>query len=518
MKFNLINTVKFNKIPTVPFHNILNPSRNRNFSTYSSNNNVEDPELEANKLAYELSLPEFFAKQRKDFKKAYGGGFLGYTHIYNFGNISQFTEYSSQLEFDLCLSNLESKLNDYVNIIPETETYSILPVLRWEQATGDYRSLTISESIKIIKGVSTNSLAKQLNNDIQNIYNKYNLSGGDIELYIMGRPWLSVDEFDLDRENLSYLLDDVIEKKLSYWTKSLIEKNTSNKISNLKNYLYKDVFMDNYGDLVLDKNKILIGYKLQNNSYISVKTYMNNENLKCNKVSIRDFDANNLTFKPYILREWIDTKTESGFIREYNKTKYFYNNNNELINAESSFSFPSFPLIKKAKHISSKIGTIDFETYGSNYGTGYQTVYAGGWATKGKTVLTYKTHRETSDQLVNRIFKSIFINKDLNGYTFYAHNLGRFDSIFILKSLILDSDIELTPIWKDNAILSLKIKYGDIVIFLLDSLQLIPGSLDNILKSFNSSIQKGKFPYSFVNEKNLYYIGEKPSKDYYNNI
>ena len=23
----------------------------------------------------------------KEFKKAYGGGYLGYTHIYNFGNI-----------------------------------------------------------------------------------------------------------------------------------------------------------------------------------------------------------------------------------------------------------------------------------------------------------------------------------------------------------------------------------------------------------------------------------------------
>jgi hypothetical protein len=61
--------------------------------------------------------------------------------------------------------------------------------------------------------------------------------------------------------------------------------------------------MDNYGDSVLDKNNNLIGYKLFNNQYVSIKTYYNNENVLCNKVSVRDLDENNLSFKPYILRE-----------------------------------------------------------------------------------------------------------------------------------------------------------------------------------------------------------------------
>jgi hypothetical protein len=52
----------------------------------------------------------------------------------------------------------------------------------------------------------------------------------------------------------------------------------------------------------------------------------------------------------------------------------------------------------------------------------------------------------------------------------------------------------------------------------LDSLQLIPGSLDSILKSFNCNVQKGYFPYSFVNKNNLYYIGDKPSIKFFNNI
>jgi len=42
--------------------------------------------------------------------------------------------------------------------------------------------------------------------------------------------------------------------------------------------------------------------------------------------------------------------------------------------------------------------------------------------------------------------------------------------------------------------------------------------LNDILKSFNTTVQKGYFPYSFVNKDNLKYIGPKPSKDFYNNI
>lgn len=59
---------------------------------------------------------------------------------------------------------------------------------------------------------------------------------------------------------------------------------------------------------------------------------------------------------------------------------------------------------------------------------------------------------------------------------------------------------------------------NNVKIVLLDSLQLISGSLDNILKSYNCNVQKGCFPHKFVNKDNLYYIGDIPSKDFYNNI
>lgn len=229
------------------------------------------------------------------------------------------------------MSNLESKLKDYVNIIPETETYSILPVLRWEYSEKEYRSLSISESVKITKNISIKLLAEQISHDIKDMLREYSLRDADLELIIMGRPWLSVDEFDLDRfnnrEKLDYHFDKVLEKKLSAWSKSFSEKDSSEKVSDLKIYLYKDIIMDKYGESLYDKNNNLIGYKINiginQNKYISVKTYYNENNLLCNKVSIRDFDVNKLEFKPYILKEWVDTKTNFGFIREYNKKKIF---------------------------------------------------------------------------------------------------------------------------------------------------------------------------------------------------
>lgn len=77
------------------------------------------------------------------------------------------------------------------------------------------------------------------------------------------------------------------------------------------------------------------------------------------------------------------------------------------------------------------------------------------------------------------------MNNNLNGYTFYVNNLGRFYSIFILNSLILLENVSIVPVWKDNAILSITISYLEVKIIILDSFQLIPGALKEILKSFN---------------------------------
>src|SRR5258706_351349 len=184
INFNFKQNMEINnKIKPIVFYPTIS------ISTYNKNNNINDfkkNNLDKDNLSN--NPDKSLKKQLKEFKKAYGGGYLGYTHIYNFGHINQFASYSSQLEFDNCKAILESKLKDYVYVIPETDTYSILPVLRLFSSTKNKRSFSISDSIKINKYISTNLLAKQIIHDIADILREYTLNEGDLELFIMGRP------------------------------------------------------------------------------------------------------------------------------------------------------------------------------------------------------------------------------------------------------------------------------------------------------------------------------------------
>jgi hypothetical protein len=78
-------------------------------------------------------------------------------------------------------------------------------------------------------------------------------------------------------------------------------KNKLDKSILLKNYLYKNIIMDNYGDPIYNKNNHLIGYKLNYSEYASILTYYNENNLLCNEVSIREFNEVKLSFEGNIL-------------------------------------------------------------------------------------------------------------------------------------------------------------------------------------------------------------------------
>jgi hypothetical protein len=135
--------------------------------------------------------------------------------------------------------------------------------------------------------------------------------------------------------------------------------------------------MDNYGDPIYDKNNNLIGYKINDFEYASVITYYNEDNLLCNKIYIKELNCT-IQNKNESLISWLDIKTEKGFIREFDNIKYFYDKDNNLINVKINISCSKFPYHKKNLALNNKIGTLDFETYGSNYGQGYHQVYAGG--------------------------------------------------------------------------------------------------------------------------------------------
>jgi hypothetical protein len=97
--------------------------------------------------------------------------------------------------------------------------------------------------------------------------------------------------------DVTEVLDKQIREEISALTVSNKNYSSSERMDlKLKNYKYANIYMNNYGDPILDKNNNLIGYRINSKTNASVITYYNNNNLLCNKISISEFDENNLTF------------------------------------------------------------------------------------------------------------------------------------------------------------------------------------------------------------------------------
>lgn len=106
--------------------------------------------------------------------------------------------------------------------------------------------------------------------------------------------------------------------------------------------------------------------------------------------------------------------------------------------------------------------------------------------------------------------------KKYDNYKLYLHNFANFDGIFLLK--ILAPLAQCKPIIHHDKIISIQCNYKGYVFHFRDSQQLLLGSLAKLSKSFGVETLKTVFPYSFVNENNLDYIGEVLEINYFDNI
>src|SRR5260221_396403 len=126
---------------------------------------------------------------------------------------------------------------------------------------------------------------------------------------------------------------------------------------------------------------------------------------------------------------------------------------------------------------------------------------------KGLTIVI----RSYTDYNLIEFLKSILIRK-YKGYSVYAHNLAKFDIIFLLKYLVKIGNIN--PIIHNGKIISLIINYGEngqYKIEFKDSLLLLLTSLKSLCSCFKIDESKSIFPHLFVNENNLDYNGEVPN-------
>jgi hypothetical protein len=117
--------------------------------------------------------------------------------------------------------------------------------------------------------------------------------------------------------------------------------------------------------------------------------------------------------------------------------------------------------------------------------------------------------------MIKSAIKDLMIKK-YDNYKVYIHNLAGFDGMFLLKILVELGQVK--PIIHHGDLISIAFKFKDYNITFRDSQQLLLVSLRNLGKVFGVNTQKTIFPYDFVNENNLDYIGTIPDFKYFKGI
>ena len=303
-------------------------------------------------------------------------------------------------------------------------------------------------------------------------------------------------------------------------------------ISNLKNI--KKAFSNSILPLSLDEN-------YYGKRTYSTRTYVDGDI----KRVVTDLSTNKTKKDVYsiktnlLLESFIDTKIdETTFIR-YNlhkKVSVTIRNNNII----RSTLITKLPLIKpfpnKPKNTFNKhIGSFDLEVYYNSI-TKKNEVYALGFAYGGNNVLVsepdvkmyYLEKGSSSEEIVLNCINEMLSSKYKRAI-FYTHNLGGYDIVFILKILseynkkVGGTYYKFKAVFREKKVLKLHIssqksKSVSNTIILVDSLALLPMSLAKLSKDFSTKYEKGLFPYKFVTDKTLYYIGLTPSIEYYQSI
>src|SRR5258707_461741 len=201
------------------------------------------------------------------------------------------------------------------------------------------------------------------------------------------------------------------------------------------------------------------------------------------------------------------TTNDNKFIRIIDNKKYYFENGEQFL-LTSEFKSKFISKTKKSKDLVNNFITIDIETYIVD---GLMTPYLICFYDGKNFYYFYLSDYNSVEEMMLNCLKSILIRK-YKGYSVYAHNLAKFDIIFLLKYLVKIGNIN--PIIHNGKIISLIINYGEngqYKIEFKDSLLLLLTSLKSLCSCFKIDESKSIFPHLFVNENNLDYNGEVPN-------
>ena len=234
----------------------------------------------------------------------------------------------------------------------------------------------------------------------------------------------------------------------------------------------------------------------------------------------------------------VDSNNPNIFKREIGNITLYIDSNGNIVNKEIKLSFNSIkprniPIrLNSLNYSDYKFGTLDIETYNDKYNT--SKAYAIGFHVKDSTNTYYLGSDLDSNKLIVECLDGM-LKEVYNNYTFYVHNFSKFDVFFLLKIVINLNENNPTIynydiVSNDSEILCIKISktfFKDVKgktvkrtynIKIVDSLKFLNSSLHELCSIYKPSVVKTFFPYEFVNENTIFYIGKTPSLDYYSSI
>ena len=296
-----------------------------------------------------------------------------------------------------------------------------------------------------------------------------------------------------------------------------------NKINKVKSMLLHKEIIEDIDSMYIYRNEYLILNKRIDDVVTSREVY----------------DAVTGKYKDTFIDTTIDKYT---FTRKKGKLVLTIRNNN-VIYVNASKDLPVIKYTPKPYRDSPNpfIGSLDLETYKDIDDT--VKVYALGFIVLGESPKTFFLGKHNnSDELLLKCFDTILTDSKYNGYTFYTHNFGRYDSVFISKILRQANNAKgfeyykLYPNYRNSTVLTLGIKVrkelsdrkqanigvrkepGFNKITIVDSYALLSENLYDLSRSFGIDVTKGYFPHSFVKKDTLDYIGNTPSINYWKDI
>lgn len=220
---------------------------------------------------------------------------------------------------------------------------------------------------------------------------------------------------------------------------------------------------------------------------------------------------------------------KNTFTRKIGNVEAHINKNgvyNKIVSQVFSFVYPSKALgyFSKLLYTDNRIGSLDLETYKDKYNI--SKTYAIGFYVKDWLRCYYIKSDLDSDGLIMRCLDSMLVER-LHRYIFYVHNLGNYDSIFLLK-VIIDASYRHPDIYEVNVLvrneiilsilISKKVGKKTYNIKIVDSYNFLSSKLSKLCKTFKCDVEKGIFPYRFVTSDTLFYHGKKPDISFYEDI